>query len=327
MGLTSDGGRRRFIAGAVALLATPLAAAAQPTAKIYRVGYLSVALGAKNRFIERLKELGYVEGRNLRMEYRQWGSRPDRIEDLAADLVKMEVDVIVAFGPDDIAAAIKATRTIPIVMVWPGDPVAMGFVRSLGHPGGNVTGMSWAPAVTLTEKAVQMLKEAVPSSRTIGVLWNENNRSHPGYLDATRRAIEQVGASYVSLGVRTVDDLDDRLRRAARERAAAVVIFPDPLTVPASQRITDLALKHRLPTMVTAKLRFDDALLVYGAKVSESPQRAADYVDRILKGSRPSTLPVEQPATIEFIVNLKTARALGLTIPPSVLLRATEVIE
>jgi putative tryptophan/tyrosine transport system substrate-binding protein len=321
--------RRAFVAGiaAIAVAARRSTAVAQQVAKVHRIGYLSVARPATSPFMERLKELGYSEGRNIEMECRSWGGRPELLDQLAASLVEAKVDVIVALSPNDIAAAMKATRTIPIVMVYPGDPVAMGFVHSLGRPGGNVTGLSWAPDVTVTEKAVEILKIAVPSARTIGVLWNTRNRSHPLYVKIVRRAIEKMGAAYVSVEISKAEDLEDAFRHAKRQQTDALVIFPDPLTVPNHRRITNLALAERLPTMVTSKFRFDDALFAFGAKVSENPRKAADYVDRILKGAEPSTLPVEQPAAIEFVINLKTARALGLTIPPSLLLRSDQVIE
>lgn len=319
--------RRAFVATTVCALAVPLTGLAQQAGKVYRVGYLSVGRPPTSGFVERLRELGYIEGQNLQIEYRHWGSRPDRIEELAADLVRAKVDVILATGPDDVAGAMKATRTIPIVMVFPGDPVELGFVRSLAKPGGNVTGMSWAPDITLTEKAVEILKEAVPAARTIGVLWNQNNRSHPLYADAARRATERLAAKYVSLGVRRADDFQGAFRQAARQGVDSLVVFPDPLTVPNHKQITDLALSYRLPILVTSKLRFDDALLSFGAKVSENPRRAAEYVDRILKGAPPGTLAIEQPTVVELIVNKRTAKALGLTIPASLLLRADQVIE
>jgi putative ABC transport system substrate-binding protein len=319
--------RRAFVATTVCILAVPLTGLAPQAGRVYRIGYLSVGRPPTSGFVERLRELGYIEGQNLHIEYRHWGSRPDRIEELAADLVRAKVDVILATGPDDVAGAMKATRTIPIVMVFPGDPVELGFVRSLARPGGNVTGMSWAPDITLTEKAVEILKEAVPAARTIGVLWNQNNRSHPLYADAARRATQRLATTYVSLGVRGAADFPGAFREAARQGVDGIVVFPDPLTVPNHKQITDLALSHRLPLLVTSKLRFDSALLIFGAKVSDNPRRAAEYVDRIFNGAAPGALPIEQPTVVELIVNKRTAAALGLTIPSSLLLRADQVIE
>ena len=325
--------RRAFVAGGVALLVTPLGTRAQQAHGVRRIGILGTGHRplagefARSQFVVRLTELGWTEGQNIAIERAYAEGRVDRLPELGAGLVRGGVEVIVAMAPEDVAAAMKATGVIPIVMVWPGDPVALGFVQSLARPGGNVTGLSWAPDIAVTEKAVEILKEAVPSVVRIAVLWNRDNRSHALYLQACRRAIGRMGARYVSLAVQRAEDFEDAFTRAHRERADAVVVFPDPLTVPNHKRITDLALAHRLPTMVTSRLRFDDALLVFGAKVSENLRLAAEYVDRLLRGAQPGSLPVQQPTAVELVVNLKVAKALGLTIPQSVLLRADQVIE
>ncbi len=321
--------RRRFMLSAGALLVAPLARA-QQAAKVYRVGYLAVsprpAIGPLyDAFKDALRELGYVEGRNLVLEFRSAEGKPERLPELANDLVRSKVDVIVTAINAITHAARRATTTIPIVMIVGTDVVGEGFVASLAKPGGNVTGLTWDVGVEVMAKRFEFLKEAVPKASRIAVLWD------PGQdAPAFKRAIEQggkaVGATLIWPEV--TDELEPAFETAVREGAQALFTGGGARLYRFRQRVVDLAAKYRLPDTYHDSA-FADAggLMSYAPNLVGMFRRSAVYVDKILKGAKPGDLPVEQPTRLELVINLKTARALGLTIPPSLLLRADRVIE
>ena len=327
--------RRAFI-GALAggLLAAPLAAEAQPAGKVPRVGFLaasSASDAANARWIEAfrqgLRDLGYVEGRNIVIEYRYAGEKYERLSALAAELVRLKVDVIVSHGTPGPLAAKHATSVIPIVMTSAGDPVASGLVSSLARPGGNVTGMSLM-VPELGGKRLHLLKEIIPGLSRVAVLWNATNPYNSLVVREMEATATTLGVQLQSLVVRGPDDFEGALAAAATGRAAALTAVEDPLTNTRRIQIVDFAAKSRLPAIYGIK-EFVDAggFMSYGVHFADSYRRAAAYVDKILKGAKPADLPVQQPTKFEFAINLKTAKALGLTIPPSLLQRADQVIE
>jgi putative tryptophan/tyrosine transport system substrate-binding protein len=325
--------RRTFLAGTGAvLLAAPLAAEAQQAGRVYRIGMLettSPALNAANldAFRQGLRELGYVEGHNFMIEYRSVDGRPERFPDLAAELVRLKVDLIVTRGTPAVLAAKNARRTIPIVMATSADPVAAGVVSGLARPGGNVTGLTSIDS-ELIGKRFALLKEAIPSIARIALVLNLSNPS----LVTQRKQIEVAARSLrfqpQFLDVRKPEDLGPAFDTAIKQRADAVHVSLDSLTQTNLGRIVDLAAKHRLPTIYSSR-DFVDAggLMAYGVSRLEMYRRAATIVDKIFKGAKLGDLPVEQPTKFEFVINLKTAKALGLTIPPSLLGRADEIIQ
>ena len=324
--------RRTFIVLTGVLMA-PLASFGQQQSKVPRIGFLAADSRADNRhrlqtFRDGLHELGYVEGKNLVIEYRWAEGHYERLPSLAAELVRLPVDVIVAAGGPVIFAATRATSTIPIVMVSVGDPVARGFVASLARPGGNVTGVSNF-LVPLMGKWLELLKEILPTLSRVAVLRNAANATHPLYWMEAQSAAPRLGLKLQDVEVRSSDDLDEAFASVVRARSGAVVVVPDPLLAGAAEkRVVELALRNGVPTMCTFKEQVEDGgLLSYGPDLAVNSYRAAAYVDKILKGAKPADLPVEQPTKFELFVNLKTAKALGITIPQSVLLRADEVIE
>ena len=319
--------------GALAFLvfALPLLAEAQPTAKVPRIGWLAAGpipavLG--DAFRQGLRDLGWVEGKNVVIEYRA-ADRFDRLPSVAAELVRLKVDVIFASGGQQPALAAKrATTTIPVVMVAVADPVASGLVTSLARPGGNITGPSSAPGPELQGKRLDLLREAFPNVARVAVLWSPDN---PGSV-VNKRALEgparSLNVTLQSVELREPVDLERAFAAMSQERAQAVMPINSPIVVSHLKRIVDLVAKNRLPAMHWES-RWVDAggLMSYGPSYPDLYRRAAVYVDKILKGAKPSALPIEQPTTFELVVNRKTARALGLTVPPSLLLRADRVIE
>jgi putative ABC transport system substrate-binding protein len=274
-----------------------------------------------------MKELGYVEGRDYVIERRFWGGQPERIQELARELVQANVDVIVAYAPQSIEAARSVTDRVPIVMVFSVDPFREGRVKSLGRPGGNVTGLTWDVGLEFWPKHLELLKEALPKLRRVAYLWTTTN---PAALVALKR-IEDVapglGVSVISAGVKQPSDFEAAFTRMRKASAEALVMVVDPLTVAHRNALMALATREKLPTLATADRGFPDVLIVFGAHVADIPSRAAGYVVKILKGAKPGDLPIEQPTKFDLIVNLKVARALGITIPQTVLFRADRVIE
>src|SRR2546427_11099593 len=319
----------RLIGLALALALAPLVAEAQPAEKLARIGYLSLVSAADTpkALLQGLRELGYVEGQNLVIEYRYAEGKAERLPDLAAELVSLKVDIIVAGGTPPPLAAKRATTTIPIVMTSAGDPVGSGLVASLAKPGGNVTGLSTFTR-DLAAKRLQLLKEVVPVISRVAVLWNAANPYAVLNMRETEAAAQTLGVQVQSLEVRGPDDFENALPAAIRGRAGALIVVDDPLTFAYRMRIADFAARNRLPAMYGFR-EFAEAggLTAFGANLADLYRRAATYVDKILKGAKPADLPVEQPTKFELVINMKIANALGLTIPQSVLVRADEIIQ
>ena len=326
--------RRTFLAGTGAvLLAAPLAAKAQQVTRVPRIGYLSpltVSADASRSEALRqgLRELGYIEGRNVMVEYRFADGNLDRLPALAIELVGLKVDVIIAAGGGLIGRAAKsATGTIPIVMTNVEDPIASGLVVSLARPGRNVTGLS-AQIPELSPKRLQIMKEMVPTLSRVAVLWNSAYPEKATEFNQTQAAGKVLDIQIQSLEAHSANEIDNALDAATKGHAGALLILPDPLTNTYQARIVELAAKRRLPTMFTQRPPVDaGGLMSYGPNYADLFRRAAAYVDKILKGAKPADLPVEQPTKFELVINLKTAKALGLTIPPSLLGRADRVIQ
>ena len=325
--------RREFITllGAAAA-ARPLAARAQQPGKVWRVGLLetiSPALNTANFDALRkgLQELGYVEGRNLVFDYRSAEGRGERYPELAAELVRRNVDVIVTRGTPAVLAAKNATATVPVVMAASGDPLRTGVVAGLARPGGNVTGLS-AFTLELLVKRIEILREAVPGLTRIGYLHNMSNPVAPQQWDELNSASPALGIELQLLDVRKLEDIEHAFAAAVAKRAHAVVVGNDTVTHVNRRHVVDLAARHRLPAMYLSRELVDvGGLMTYGVSYPDLYRRAATFVDKIFRGAKPSELPIEQPTKFELVVNLRTAKALGLIISESFLLRADEVIE
>jgi len=314
------------------LLTAPLAAEAQQAAKVARIGILPPGPISERAhlwaaFRQGLRELGYVEGQNITLVFPSGEVRPERLPHLAAELVSLKVDVIVAATAVAVHAAKEATKTIPIVMPVTTDPVETGLVASLARPGGNITGLT-PIASELSGKRLQLLKTVVPGASRIAVLSNPTSPGVPPQMRATEVAARALGVQLQSLEVRGPDDFETAFQAATKGRVAALIALDDPLVFTHRIRIVKLTARSRLPAMY-GLTGFVEAggLMSYGPNLADMYRRAATYVDKILKGAKPADLPVEQPTKFEFVVNLKTAKALGLTIPQSVLIRADEVIQ
>ena len=313
------------------MLAAPSGAAAQSGA-MYRIGYLggaSATTGARavEAFRQGLHQLGWIEGRNLVIDYRFAEGRWDRLPELAAEIIRLRPDVIVA-GPTPAAVAMKrATPTIPIVMWGVGDPIGLQLIASIARPAGNVTGVSFSVGADTVSKGLELLKEAVPKARCVAVL---SNPANPSSLAARelKRAGQSVDVQLVFLEARQPGDFDRAFAAMAKAGAAALVVVTDSVFYFHRARLVELTTKSRLPSMhQVAEYVEAGALMSYGASVPYFLETAATFVDRILKGAKPADLPVEQPTKFELVINLTTAKALGLTVPPSLLLRADQVIE
>jgi putative tryptophan/tyrosine transport system substrate-binding protein len=330
-----DMSRRVFMAAAAGgFLAAPLAAAAQPAGKHYRIGFLSAAAASAPRFqgfLEALRkglvELGYVEGRNIAIESRWAASKYELLPGLAAELVRLKMDVIVTAAVPAIRAAKEATSTIPIIMAVVVDPVATGLVTSLARPGGNITGLS-VMTPELVGKQLEMLKEIVPKASRVAVLWNPTNQGNPLQLRAAERAARTLGMRLQPLEASTRREIDNAFAAMTKEGAAAVVVLVDVVFNEQWSRIAELATRGRLP-MISALSETADAggLIAYGPSIADAFRRAATYVDKVLKGANPGDLPIEQPTKFDLVINLRTAKTLGVSIPPSLRQRADQVIE
>jgi putative tryptophan/tyrosine transport system substrate-binding protein len=318
--------------GLLALGGAPLAAQAQQAGKVYRIGYLSapsresVARGVE-AFERRLRELGWVEGKNLVIEFRWADGKLERLPELAAELVRRNVDVIVTPAGAAALAAKKATSSIPIVMIFPNDPVELGLVASLAHPGGNITGTTFTPGAEIFGKQVQILKEAVPNASRIAILWNPADPESARQVTEVEAAARSLGIRPQRVEARGPEDFDGAFAAMARERAEGILVAVSSMFLVHRARLAELAVKGKLPTMWSFRESVEaGGLMAYAVNMADFVGRAAEYVDKILKGAKPADLPVERPTKFELIINLKTAKALGLTIPPSLLLRADEVI-
>ena len=332
---------RRTFLGVIAggLVAAPLAAEAQPAGKVARIGLLSPgsASGAGRNptdlavlfaaFREGLRELGYVEGQNIKIESRWAEGNYDRLPGLAADLLRLKVDVIVTYGTPASQAAKRATDTIPIVMAGIIDPVASGLVTSIARPGGNITGQSMM-SPDLVAKQLEILKEVVPKVSRVAVLWNPANAGNAPQVRHAQDAAGALGVRLQSLGAKGPSEIDSAFTAMTNEQAGAVIVLVDAMLQENRTRITNLAARNRLPAVYgLSEYAEAGGLLAYGPNRLGMFRHAATYVDKILKGAKPGDLPIEQPQKFELIVNLKTARALGLTMSQSLLLRADQVIE
>jgi putative ABC transport system substrate-binding protein len=314
------------------LFALCLPAQAQQPGKIPRIGLLSPFSPSATAlwheaFRQGLRDLGWIEGQNISIEYRYSEGRDDRLPELAADLVRLKVDIIVAAGTADSLAAKSATRTIPIVVATVGDPVAIGLVESLARPGGNITGLTNLSA-EMASKRLELLKEIVPKLSRVAVLWSPLSRTSTLSWEEIQLPARELGVQLHSLEVGSTNELDKAFEEATRVRAGALAINPGPVFVTNLKRIADLATKRRLPSLFHLRA-FADAggLMTYGTDRSDLYRRAATYVDKILKGTKPADLPVERPMKFELVINLETAKQIGLTIPQSVLYRADKVIK
>jgi putative ABC transport system substrate-binding protein len=324
--------RRVFLATAgIGLVSAPAIARAQQADKAHRIGFLSLGSGPTapvEAFGEGLRELGYVEGRNLIIEYRWAAGKAERLPEMAAELVRLKVEVIVGVTTPVIEVAKRATSTIPIVMAAVADPVGSGLVAGIARPGGNVTGLTLL-STELVGKRLQLVRELLPKATRVAVL------SYHGYTSATRPYLEQMRAAAQQMGIQLVvqevndaGDLPGAFTAMQRERAQALDVRASPFSTENAKRIVELAAQHRLPAMYDVRSFVEAGGLVsYGPTTLEIFRRAAFYVDRILKGAKPADLPIEQPTKFELVINLKVAKALGLTIPPALLVRADQVIE
>ena len=315
---------------ATALLAT--VARAQQTKKASRIGFFSygsveIEQSSLAAFRQKLRELGYLEGQNIVIEQRYAVGRSERLPELLAELVALKVDLLVVAGDPAVHAAKKATNTIPIVMVASPDPVGTGLIASLAHPGGNVTGLSDFHGGVIT-KRLELLKEVVPSASRFAVLLNPVNPSNPLQLKDIQAAAPAFRVTLLPLEIKGPDDMDHTFTTIEKERPGALLVIGDRLFATHQKRIFEFVMKSRLPAIYSQSVYVDGGgLMSYGTSFADQYRRAATYVDKILKGAKPTDLPVEQPTKFEFAINLKTAKQIGLTIPRSVLARADRVIK
>ena len=325
--------RKLIIALGATALASPLSLLAQPT-KVWRIGFLS----ARSRpagldtdifgaFVIGMRDLGYVEGKNLAIEWRFAEGKPERLPGLAAELVRIKVDVIVTNGVPPIFAAQKATATIPIVIANAPDPVGNGFVKSLAHPGGNTTGVANLN-LEISAKRLEMLLAMVPKTTRVAVLVNPDNTNHAARLENVQAAARKSGVTILPVQARNPQEIDQAFARMVKEKAGALIVEPDAQFNQQVRQIVGLTVKHRLPSIAGNRENVEaGGLMGYGSNLAEIYRRVATYVDKILKGAKPADLPVEQPTTVELVINGKTAKTLGLRIPNSLLVTADKVIE
>jgi putative tryptophan/tyrosine transport system substrate-binding protein len=325
--------RRLATALVFLLLAMPVAAVAQRREGVHRIGYIQTATAEEQKRLtaaleDGLRELGYVEGRNVVIERRFADGKPERLPALAAELVRLDVDVIVTGANPVIAAVMQATTTIPVVMATSRDPVGSGFIASLARPGGNITGLSGDPTPEVQSKRLELLKEAVPRASRVALLWNPRSPGAQTYRQATESAALKLDLTLHAVEAHGRDEFESAFAAMSRQRADALVVLPDPLFFTARAQVVELAAAHRLPAVYHAREVVDaGGLMSYGASLSSQFRRAAVYVDRILTGAKPGELAVEQAAKFELVINLKAAAGLGLTIPMTLRLRADDVIE
>jgi putative tryptophan/tyrosine transport system substrate-binding protein len=327
--------RRAFVSGLATVLAAPLAAEAQQAGGVSRVGALyqgepsaPISLSFRESFTRGLREEGYVEGENITIEYR-YGAL-DELLNAANDLIRLNVDVIIAGGTPAALAAKRATTTIPIVVVAMADPVVDGLVASLARPGANITGNTFL-APELGPKRLQLLREVVPGVTRIAALQQPavySERTMRNMLTEVEESAKASGVKLQVLSAKSPNDFEGAFAAMVKARAGALMVFPSPMFYVNYRRLVDLAAKHRLPTMYVFREAVEGGgLICYGANIPDLSRRAGKYAAKILKGAKPANLPIEAPTTFNFVINLKTAKALGLTIPPSLLLRADQVIE
>jgi len=315
----------------IAFLGGGASAEAQQQARIPKIGWLgpgSAALSTNRELVEQeLRTLGYVEGKNILIEYRNADNKFDRLPALADELVRLKVDVLVTPSTPAALAAKSATKTVPIVFIGIADPVTAGLVDSLSRPGGNITGLTEIPEV-LAGKRLELLKETIPKLSSVAVLWNPRNPGNAQQWKESQLPARELGLQLHSMEVSSADKFETAFKEAAKARSGALAVAQDSLANSNLKQIADLAIKNRLPAIYTRGNFVDNGgLMSYGADQVERYRRAAYYIDRILKGAKPADLPVEQPMRFELVMNLKTAKTLGLTIPPIVLMRVTRVVK
>jgi ABC-type uncharacterized transport system substrate-binding protein len=326
--------RRGFIALVGGIVVAPIAVGAQQAAKLARIGYLSPNLATNphmnEAFLQGLRDLGYVEGRNLAIEFRDAEGKPERFPALAAELVSLQVDVIVVGSTIAALAAKQATKTLPIVFAAAGDPIASGLIASLARPGANVTGLSLL-APELIGKRLELLNQIVPRGSLVAVLWQPNvygERMDKDMVKEAEVAAQALGVRLQFVEARDPPDIDRAFSDMTRARAGALAVLPSGMFIGERQRLVGLAEKNRLPAVYQSRDSVDaGGLMSYGPNFADLFRRAATYVDKVLKGAKPGDLPVEQPTKFELVINLKTAKALGLNIPSTLLAQADEVIE
>jgi putative ABC transport system substrate-binding protein len=325
--------RRTFVnLVASGCLLGPRAVRAQQVGKVRRIGWLGVSSPSDrpslfDAFRQRLRELGWIEGRNIVIDFRYAEGRVDRLPDLAAELVRLKVDVIVSFGTQGVTAAKNATETIPIVMIAVRDPVGTGLIASLARPGGNVTGGSGSAGLEIFAKQLELLKETVPKVGRVAILSNPANAYHELAIRELKIAARPLGLELQLLEARGPNEFDGAFAAMAKERAGALLVLSDVMLNSHRARVADLVARSRLPAMYGVRESVEaGGLMSYGPSFLDLFRRAATYVDKILKGAKPAELPVELPTEFELVINMKTAKALGLTIPQSLLLRADEMI-
>ena len=323
---------RTALVGLGAMILSAPVVAAQSPVKAARIGILAAGTASTQAvrheaFRQGLNELGYVEGRNIVIEYRYAEGKTERLPALAAELVRLNVDLILTSGDQGVRVAKQASQTIPIVVTLVADLVGPGYVASLARPGGNITGLTTLVS-ELSKKRLELLKTAFPKESRVAILWNPNNAANVAGFKETEVAARALRIQLVPLDVRRADDFESAFPAALRARADALIAVGDTVLLTHRARIAEFAAKNRLPTMYGSEDYMDaGGLMFYGPNVADMYRRAATYVDKILKGAKPGDLPVEQPTKFEFIINLKTAKVLGLTIPPPILFRADRVIE
>jgi putative ABC transport system substrate-binding protein len=322
---------RLATAAAVLLLAGSVAAQAQQAARVYRIGYVSPTSPSLPfaAFRQALRELGYVEGRNVIIEERYAEGRPERLPELVAELIRLKVDVLVTGSTVSALAAKRATTTVPIVFATAFDPVATGIVASLARPGGNITGMAMGVGGSgFGGKWVELLKDAIPNISHVAVLWNSANPANAPIVREVQAAARTLNVKLDLLDAGNLTNLDRAFAAISASGVQGIIVTNDPFFNVNRAQLAQFAERKRLPAVHFSKLFVDaGGLMAYGASFEDSWRRAATYVDKILKGAKPADLPIEQPTKFELVINLKAARALGLTIPPSLLLRADQVIE
>ena len=323
---------RRDSVLALLALGAPLRLMAQPSGTVYRIGFLGGGLPSTSKalvegFREGMRDLGYVEGRNYILDFRWGEGRNDRLAELAAELVRAKVNVIVTSGEPAILAAKQATTTVPIVMGAVGDPVGAGIAASLARPGGNITGVSNL-AAEMPGKWLQLLRDADPRLSHVAVLWSPANPTHQALWNEAQAAARKIGVKVMGVEFSSPDDFERNFSAMALNRVDGILVLPDPVTTSNRVKLADLLAKHRLPGIALFRESTEAGfLLSYGVSAFDNYRRAAAYVDKILKGSKPGDLAIEQGTKFELVINLKTAKALGLTIPPSLLRRADDVIQ
>jgi putative ABC transport system substrate-binding protein len=322
--------RRMFIrASGAGIAMIALAAEAQQAARLPRIGVLFPGnTGTGTEVLrEGLRELGYVEGRTAVIEWRSWEGKPERLRDAAAQMVRLNPDVIVVGGSEATKAMKEATRTIPIVFFGPSYPVEEGLVESFARPGGNITGVTVAQS-DFVAKLLQLLLDVVPALSDVGVIWSPANSGHTFLLRDTEAAARGLKLKVLRVAMASDADVEPALAAIMRARPGALIVHPAPIPIANAERIGELAIRLRIPSITQAKALMERGLLMsYGADFREVQRRIPSYVDRILKGAKPADMPVERPTKFELAINMKTAKALGLTIPQSLLLRADEVIQ